>query len=46
MRDCVITEQKALITFYKAFNCPYLNHGDNFYDEAFNTSFHQKIESI
>ena len=46
MRKCAITEQKALITIYKAFNRPYLNYGDNFYDKAFNASFHQKMESI
>ena len=42
----MITEQKGLITIWKAFNCPCLNCGNRFYDKAFNVSFHQKIEYI
>ena len=45
MCGCVTTEQKALITFYKAFKYPYLSYGDNLYEKAFNASFHEKIES-
>ena len=41
MCECVITEQKALITFHKAFNYSYLSYGDNFYKKVFDTSFHQ-----
>ena len=33
----------ALITIYKAFVRP---HGDVLYDQAFNASFHEKLESI
>ena len=35
-----------LITIYKAFVRPHLNYGNIFYDQAFNFSFHQKLESI
>ena len=36
----------VLITIYKAFVRPYLDYGDIFYDQAYNTIFHQKLESI
>ena len=36
----------ALITIYKAFVRPHLDYGDVLYDKAFNTSFHEKLESI
>ena len=36
----------ALITIYKAFIRPHLDYGDILYDEAYNMSFHQKMESI
>ena len=36
----------ALITIYKAFVRSYLDYGDILYDQAFNLSFHQKLESI
>ena len=36
----------VLITIYKAFVRPYLVYGDIFYDQAYNTVFHQKLESI
>ena len=35
-----------LITIYKAFVRPCLNYGDILYDQAFNLSFQQKLESI
>ena len=31
---------------YKAFVRPHLDYGDIIYDEAFNETFHQKLESI
>ena len=36
----------ALITMYKAFMRPHLDYGDTIYDEAYNGTFHQKLESI
>ena len=36
----------ALITIYKAFVRPPLDYGDVLYDQVFNTSFHEKLESI
>ena len=36
----------ALITIYKAFVRPHLDYGDVLYDQAFNASFHDKLESI
>ena len=36
----------ALMTIYKAFVRPHLDYGDVIYDEAYNKTFHQKIESI
>ena len=38
--------RQALISIYKSFIRPYLDYGGILYDKAFNTSFHQKIESI
>ena len=34
------------MTIYKAFVRPHLDYGDVIYDEAYNKTFHQKIESI
>ena len=31
---------------YKAFVIPYLDYGDILYDQAYNMSFHHKLESI
>ena len=31
---------------YKAFIRPYLDYGDILYDQGYNMSFHQKLESI
>ena len=36
----------ALITIYKAFVRPHLDYGDILYEQAFNASFHEKLESI
>ena len=36
----------ALITTYKAFIRPHLDYGDILYDQAYNMSFHQELESI
>ena len=36
----------ALITIYKAFIRPHLDYGDILYDQAYNMSFHQNLESI
>ena len=38
--------QAALITIYKAFIRSHLDYGDILYDQAYNMSFHQKLESI
>ena len=35
-----------LLTIYKCFVRTHLDYGDIIYDEAFNNSFHQKIESL
>ena len=36
----------SLITIFKSFKWPHLDYGDIIYDRAYNTSFHQNIESI
>ena len=36
----------VLITTYKAFLRPHLDYGDNIYDDAYNKTFHQKLESV
>ena len=36
----------ALITLYKSFIKPYLDYGNIIYEQAFNSSFHEKLESI
>ena len=36
----------ALMTMYKAFVRSHLDYGDIIYDEAYNETFHQKLESI
>ena len=38
--------RSALNTIYKAFVRPYLGYGDILYDQAYNMSFHYKLESI
>ena len=41
-----ILPRTSLITIYKSFARPYLDYGDIIYDQAFDQSFHQRIESI
>ena len=36
----------VLMTMYKAFVRPRLDYGDVIYDEAYNKTFHQQLESI
>ena len=36
----------ALITLYKSFIRPYLDYGDIIYEQGFNSSFQEKLESI
>ena len=38
--------RQALVTIYKTFIRPHLDYGDVLYDQAFNNSFHEKMESI
>ena len=41
-----ILPRPALLTIYKCFIRPHLDYGDIMYDQAYNVSFHQKLESI
>ena len=41
-----ILPRQVLMIMYKAFVRPYLDYGDIIYDEAYNETFHQKLESI
>ena len=41
-----ILTRTTLITIYKAFIQPHLDYGDILYDQAFNNSFKEKLESI
>ena len=41
-----LVARQAFVTIYKAFVRPYLDYGDVLYDQAFDHSFHAKIESI
>ena len=41
-----ILPRSALLTIYKCFVRTHLDYGDIIYDEAFNNSFHQKIEYL
>ena len=38
--------RSSLIAIYKAFVRPHLDYGDILYDQAYNMSFHHKLESI
>ena len=40
-----ILPRPPLITIYKSFSRPHLDYEDNIYDQAYNVSFHQIIES-
>ena len=41
-----ILPRPKLLTIYKAFIRPHLDYGDTIYDQAYNDSFHQTLESI
>ena len=41
-----ILPRTSLITIYKSFVRPHLDYGGIIYNQAFNESFHQRIESI
>ena len=38
--------RSALITLYKSFVRPHLDYGDIIYEESYNASFHERLESI
>ena len=41
-----ILPRPSLIAIYRSFIRPHLDYGDVIYDQSFNASFHQKMESI
>ena len=41
-----VLPRPSLITIYKAFIRPNLDYGDFIFDQAFNNSFDQRLESI
>ena len=41
-----VLPRPSLITIYKAFIRPHLDYGDVVFDQAFNNSFYQRLESI
>ena len=41
-----ILPRSALLTIYKSFIRPHIDYGDIIYDQAYNTSFHQKLERL
>ena len=41
-----ISSRPPLITIYNSFIKPYLDYGDIIYDQAYNVSLHQQLESI
>ena len=41
-----ILPRLVLLTIYKNFTRPHLDYGDIIYDQAYNTSFHQKLELL
>ena len=38
--------RKLLLTIYKSFIWPHLDYGDIIYDQSYNNSFHQRLESL
>ena len=38
--------QGSLLTIFKSFVWPHLDYGDVIYDQSYNNTFHQKMESI
>ena len=45
-RLLALLPRKSLITICKAFIRPHIDYGDIIYDQAYNASFHRKLESI
>ena len=41
-----ILPRSALLTIYKTFIRSHLDYGDIIYDQAYNASFHQKLELL
>ena len=41
-----VLPKPSLITIYKAFIRPHLDYGDNIFDQPFNNSFYQRLESF
>ena len=41
-----VLPRKSLLTIYKSFIRPHLDYGDIIYDQSYNTSFHQRLESL
>ena len=41
-----ILPRSALLIIYKSFIRPHLDYGDIIYDQAYNASFHQKLELL
>ena len=41
-----ILPRSPLFTIFKSFIRPHLDYGDIIYDQAYNASFHQKLDSI
>ena len=41
-----LLSRSTLITIYKAFVRPHLDYGDILFDQTYNSSFHEKLESI
>ena len=41
-----VLPRSSLLTIYKSFIRPHLDYGDIIYDQAYNASFHQKMESV
>ena len=41
-----VLPREPLLTIYKSFVRPHLDHGDVIYDQHYNNSFHQKPESM
>ena len=42
----MILPRRSLVTIYKSFIRPHLDYGDIIFDQAFNKSFHDNLESI
>ena len=38
--------RKSSLTIYKSFIRPHLDYGGIIYDQSYNTSFHQRLESL